>query len=158
MRTLAATPGIRITVAASVFALASCGDTSTMGTIRCGGSKTFSISAKVSSEDWPSRTLHFEPTEHKGYSEAIHTASVSTVLSNTGTKPFKVTANWADIEAREVASRSSLALPLQPFKDYRIVVIPSPDEVASINFRFTLDRAVTTDSTWKLVAAWSDGP
>jgi len=138
--------------------VASCSRKSKIGTIQCKASRVFSFSAKISSSNYPSRGVSFEPNSHDGYSEAIYEATVSSVLTNAGTESFMITATWADIEAKLVAPGESLMLPPKSFKDYGIRVIPSSGKNALIDFRFTLDRAVTTDSTWALIASWADGP
>jgi len=138
--------------------LASCGSESKIGRIKCNASKAFSILATVSSKDWPSRHLYFQPSSHDGYSEPIYKASVSSVLTNAGKEPFMVTASWANVEDKSLAPGKSMELPSQPFKDYRIIVMPSPEHDALIDFTFSLDKSVTTRSSWNLVATWSDGP
>ena len=149
---------MRAACLALAIGLVSCGSELKIGRIKCNSSKVFPISATVSSKDWPSRHLFFRPNNHDGYSEPIYEASVSSILTNAGKEPFMVTASWAKLEAKSIAPGASLELPSQPFKDYRIIVIPSPEHDASIDFKFSLDQSVTTDSSWNLVAAWSDGP
>ena len=158
MKTLARRLLLAIACLPSIIALSSCGDEEKLGSIRCKASKTFLIAASVPSEDWPSRHLYFEPSSHKGYSEPIYEASISSVLTNTGKEPFIVTALWAGVEEESVAPGASITLPPQPLKDYRISIAPSPKHDALIDFNFTLDRPITTDSSWNLIAAWSDGP
>lgn len=158
MRTLGTKISIRIAYLALAIGLVSCGRESKIGRVKCDSSKAFSISATVSSKDWSSRHVFFRPNNHDGYLEPIYEATVSSVLTNAGKEPFMVTATWANLEAKSIAPGASLELPSQPFKNYRIIVIPWPEHDASIDFNFSLDQSVTTDSSWSLVAAWSDGP
>ncbi|MDB4673806.1 hypothetical protein OAF27_03220 [Verrucomicrobiales bacterium] len=129
-----------------------------IGAIQSNASKTFLISATVPAKDYPSRRLFFAPRSHDGYSELIYQASISSVLTNTGNKPFRVSAHWANISEESVAPGNSISLPKQPVKDYCMAVGPSPGHDAAIDFKFSFDRIVTTDSSWDLIAAWSDGP
>ena len=137
--------------------LVSCGGDSKIGRVQCMAAKAFSISAKVSSKTHPSRHLYFEPTGHDGYSETIYDSTVSSELTNTGSESIVITASWAKPAERTVTPGSSITLPPQPFKDYRIIVSTLGHD-ASIDFEFLLDQSVTTDGTWHLIAAWADGP
>lgn len=158
MKTILRRPFLAIACLASIVASTSCGDETKLGSIQCKASKTFMIAASVPSEDWPSRHLYFEPSSHEGYSEPVYEASISSILTNTGSEPFIVTALWAAVEEEPVAPGASITLPPQPLKDYRILIAPSPTHDALIDFNFTLDRPITTDSSWNLIAVWSDGP
>jgi len=125
--------------------------------VKCSDASTFSISAKVSSKSHPSRHIYFEPQTEDGYSEAIYGSTLTSEVTNTGSNFFWITASWAEIIDHKLEPGSTIKLPSQNFKDYRIVVATA-DHDASIEFDFSVDRPVTSKRSWNLIAAWADGP
>ena len=159
MRSLVSQLMLGIVGLAAAVGLTSCmGGQSTLGKVQCNSSETFFISGEVPSKYWPSRIIFFEPVRFSGYEEEIYDASISSVLTNSGTERFIVTRAHRDFKDETVTPGSSISLPSCPFKTFQVTVVPHSERSAVIDFAFTLDRSVTIDSTWRLVAVWSDGP